>query len=130
MRHKHKHKHKKNGSVRFSYACAYAYVAGVLTCFSGAYAYASAYAYVLVKTRLKGSQIRDMSYYTLADDNISDTLDCMIFENPNTDKVTPGLHLYTPTIKKQIYFQTTSRDSPHNIILNSSTFRWLYEFRC
>ena len=47
-----RHKHKKNGSVRFSYACAYAYVAGVLTCFSGASASASAYAYVLVKTRL------------------------------------------------------------------------------
>ena len=40
---RHKHKHKKNGSVRFSYA--YAYVAGVLTCFSGAYA--SAYAYAM-----------------------------------------------------------------------------------
>ena len=49
---RHKHKHKKNGSVRFSYACAYAYVAGVLTCLSGAYASTYAYAYVLVKTRL------------------------------------------------------------------------------
>ena len=43
-----RHKHKKNGSVRFSYT--HAYVAGVLTCFSGT----SASAYVLVKTRLKG----------------------------------------------------------------------------
>ena len=44
------HKHKKNERVRSS--CAY--VAGVLTCFSGvcASASASAYAYVLVKTRL------------------------------------------------------------------------------
>ena len=42
---------RETGRVRSS--CAYAYVVGVLTCFSADYAYAYACAYAIVKTSLK-----------------------------------------------------------------------------
>ena len=47
-------KHKQNERVRHFCAYDYAYVKGVLTCFSGVYAFV--YTCVLVKTRLNVSQ--------------------------------------------------------------------------
>ena len=49
LRQKHTISKRETGRVRSS--CAYAYVVGVLTCFSADYAYACAYA--IVKTSLK-----------------------------------------------------------------------------
>ena len=54
MRHKHSISTRRTGRVRSSCAYAYAYVVGVLTCFSADCAFAYWCAYALVKTSLKG----------------------------------------------------------------------------